>query len=86
MKRLILTGLAALLVVGLAGADTIVDRRWIKGPDSNETYNDWQAINSTLECSYGPWEMVEQADGSRAITRTKACYGNETVKLGVLPQ
>ncbi len=86
MKRLILTGLAALLMAGLASADTITDRRWINGPDSTDRYSDWRPIDSVLECSYGPWELVEKADGSRAITRTKACHGNETVKLGVLPQ
>lgn len=88
MKRIITTTitLAALLAAAVATADTITDRRWIEGPASTANYRDWRPIDSVLECSYGPWELVTQADGSRSITRTKACTGNETVRLGVFPQ
>ena len=88
MKRIITITftLAALLAAAVATADTITDKRWINGPDATANFSDWRAIHSTLECSYGPWELVERADGSRSITRTKARYGNETVNLGVLPQ
>lgn len=88
MKRAIAiaTGLALTLAAGLSLADTIKDTRWIKGPNTRADYTEWRSIDSVLECSYGPWQLVELADGSRVITRTKSCTGTETVNLGVLPQ
>jgi hypothetical protein len=81
-----LVTVACLLTAGLASADIIKDRRWIKGPDTTDTYIDWKAIESTVECGYGPWQLAKGADGSRTLTRTKACHGTETVNLGVLPE
>lgn len=78
--------IAALLAAGLASADTITDRRWFNGPAATATSNDWRAIDSVVECTYGPWEMIVRADGSRVITRTKACTGTETMNLGKLPE
>jgi hypothetical protein len=88
MKRIIMiaTSTVALLAAGLALADTIKDRRWIKGPDSTATYTEWRSIDSLLDCTYGSWNMQTLSDGSRVITRTKSCAGTETMKLGVFPQ
>lgn len=88
MKRIIMSAasIAVLLAAGLALADTVKDRVWIKGPDSTATYTEWRSIDSLLDCTYGEWNMQTLSDGSRIITRTKSCAGTETMNLGIFPQ
>jgi hypothetical protein len=88
MRRIIAigAGLAALLLAGLVGADTVKDTVWVKGPYSRDDYTEWRSIESVLECSYGEWRIALTAKGERILTRIKDCKGYETMNLGKLPE